>query len=77
MMFLLRSTFWLGLVFYAMNGAPDPKAAGQHAVAAAVNLCQSHAAQCLAQAKNLAAKKPSVDSLRADDLKPAWRGKAG
>ena len=77
MMFLLRSAFWLGLVFYSLNGAPDPGAAGAPAVAAFAKLCQSHAAQCLAQARNLAAIKPSVNSLRADDLKPAWRGKAG
>ena len=76
MMFLLRSIFWLGLVFYQLNGASEPKV-GANVLAAAMTICQTHAAQCIAQAKSLAAKKSAVNSLRADDIKPAWRGKTG
>ena len=77
MLFLIRSGFWLGLVFHALGQAPGVGAAREAiatAAAGAARLCLDHAADCAAplagpaagrEGGNLATKAPAKPPMRA------------
>ena len=52
MLFLIRSSFWLGLVFHAIAGAPEHRVearqVAQAAARGAAALCLDHASACAA-----------------------------
>lgn len=88
MFFLIRSIFWLGVVFLALpwDGAAlraDLSGQAEHAARAlaaqAQEICTKDPIACAAQAISLnrgSDSAPSQHTLQPDDMTPGWRGRA-
>ena len=79
MLFLIRSSFWLGLVFYGIAAAPEQAGEARQVAQAArgaAAACLGHALACaavLAQAPLPPVRPRSVAALTPADRGPAWR----